>query len=126
VTVTLETLSAQLAAMSTRVNQRESQIVNLLNAISQGIQIMTAIVDQTQTAEQAEAVKIDAVLAALADGRTHNQDLSTQITTLQAQIADLIANGSIGAADQAKLNATLAEIQAKSALIDAALTPPAP
>ncbi len=95
----------------------------ILILIYERLQIMSTQADSAAAAEAALSAKVDLLLIAFAAGRTAAADLRTQIAALQAQVADLIANGTISAADAAELTALAADAVSKSAAIDAALTP---
>ena len=69
-------------------------------------------------AETALSAKVDQLLAAFAAGKTQVADLQAQLTALQAQIA----SGGLSPGDAAELSAAVADMQAKAAAIDAALT----
>lgn len=96
----------------------------LLLVILERLTVMSQQVDSEVAAEHELAGKVDLVLAALADGRAQNTALAAQIATLNALILQLQTDGVITAADADKLTAATAEMQAKSAAIDVALTPP--
>lgn len=81
---------------------------------------MSDTVDQIVAEEAIEAAKIDAVLAALAAGRSQVADLIAQIAVLQQQLATL----PLSASDKAKLDAVASDMANKVSQIDAALTPP--
>lgn len=125
----LDRIEAAQAAQAKRFDRLEltqKQHTGFLIAITNGVQIMSQQVDDETAAEGVLSGKVDQVLAALAAGRGENDGLKTQITALQAQIAQLLADGLISTADAAKLSAATSDMQAKSAAIDVALTPPTP
>lgn len=84
-----------------------------LDTMQQAIQSETA-------AEATLSAKVDLLLAAFAAGKQQVADLQAQIAALQAQVAA----GGLGADDTAALSTALADMQAKAAAIDTALTPP--
>lgn len=67
---------------------------------------MTQIVEDIKAENAVLVTKVDALMVAfVAQG--------TQITALQAQVADLLANGSIGPADAAALQDVLTSMRAE-------------
>jgi septation ring formation regulator EzrA len=117
---------ANLATAVHRVDLQNQQQTALLAALTTGVQLMSDQVESEVAAEHVLAGKVDLLLAAFADAKTANGTLQASIAALTAQIQQLQADGVITAADADKLTAATAEMAAKSAAIDTALTPPAP
>lgn len=85
---------------------------------------MSQTITDEVAAETLLSAKVDLLLAAFAAGRSQVADLITQTSALAAQIADLRANGVLTETDAAALTSATADMAAKAAAIDAALTPP--
>ncbi len=97
-------------------------IIAVQNDHTSRLDTIMAKISDLATAEAAEATKIDALLAAQAQALASNAALQASIAALQLQLS----NTNLSPADQALVDAAFTDINAKSAAIDAVLTPPTP
>lgn len=120
----IEALLTQMVPKLERIDLQNQQQTSLLAALTTGVQIMSQIATDTQSAVVALDAKTDQLIAAIQPAIA---TLTQQLAAAQAQILALQADA---AADTTTLQATIAEAQAQTAEVQAALDaltpPPAP